>query len=72
MFDSGAPVLLVALDATNQVPITQAFLERLARNGRSPANELVTDLYRANPLVGTGAAYFWDLWRPPRSSTGVC
>jgi inosine-uridine nucleoside N-ribohydrolase len=60
VFASGAPVLLVALDATNQVPITQAFLERLARNSRTPANALVTELYRANPLVGTGAAYFWD------------
>jgi hypothetical protein len=57
---SGAPVLLVALDATNQVPVTPVFLERLALNRHTPAASLVADLYEANPLVGSGDAYFWD------------
>jgi pyrimidine-specific ribonucleoside hydrolase len=60
VFGSGAPLVLVALDATNQVPVTPTFLERLALNVHTPAASLVAELYRANPLVGTGQAYFWD------------
>jgi inosine-uridine nucleoside N-ribohydrolase len=57
---SGAPVVLVALDATNQVPVTPVFLERLGLNSHTAAAALVASLYGANPLVGTGEAYFWD------------
>jgi pyrimidine-specific ribonucleoside hydrolase len=57
---SGAPVVLVALDATNQVPVTPAFLERLGLNSHTAAASLVASLYGANPLVATGEAYFWD------------
>jgi inosine-uridine nucleoside N-ribohydrolase len=57
---SGAPVLLVGLDATNRVPVTPVFLERLALNSHTPAASLVASLYEANPLVGSGDAYFWD------------
>lgn len=60
VFGSGAPLILVALDATNQVPVTPMFLERLALNSHTPAASLVAELYQANPLVGTGHAYFWD------------
>jgi inosine-uridine nucleoside N-ribohydrolase len=60
VFGSGAPLLLVALDATNSVPVTPVFLERLALNSHTPPAALVAELYQANPLVGTGAAYFWD------------
>ena len=60
VFGSGAPLILVGLDATNQVPVTPVFLERLALNSHTPAASLVAELYQANPLVGTGGAYFWD------------
>lgn len=60
VFGSGAPVLLVALDATNQVPVTPVFIERLALNSHTPAASLVAELYQANPLVGSGDAFFWD------------
>jgi pyrimidine-specific ribonucleoside hydrolase len=57
---SGAPLVLVALDATDHVPVTPMFLERLALNSHTPAASLVAELYEANPLVATGEAYFWD------------
>lgn len=60
VFGSGAPLILVPLDATNQVPVTPLFLERLALNRHTPAASLVAELYQANPLVGAGDAYFWD------------
>lgn len=60
VFGSGAPVLLVGLDATNQAPVTPLFLERLALNSHTAAGSLVASLYEANPLAGSGDAYFWD------------
>lgn len=60
VFASGAAVLLVALDATEKAPVTPVFLERLALNTHTPAASLVAELYRANPLVAIGEAYFWD------------
>lgn len=60
VFGAGAPVLLVGLDATGQVPVTSLFLERLALNQHTGAARLVADLYSANSLVLTGDAYFWD------------
>ncbi len=60
LFGSGAPVVLVALDATNRVPVTPLFLERLALNSNTAAASLVASLYEANPLVARGDAYFWD------------
>ncbi len=57
---SGAPVVLVGLDATNRVPVTSEFLERLAVNSHTAAASLVASLYEANPLVASGDAYFWD------------
>jgi inosine-uridine nucleoside N-ribohydrolase len=57
---SGAPVVLVGLDATNQVPITGDFLELLRANNHTEAASLVNELLAANPSVATGEAYFWD------------
>jgi hypothetical protein len=57
---SGAPVLLVGLDATNEVPITGDFLELLRVNNHTEAASLVNRLLAENPSVSTGEAYFWD------------
>ncbi|MDO9496405.1 MAG: nucleoside hydrolase [Nocardioides sp.] len=57
---SGAPIVLVGLDATNQLPITGDFLELLTVNARTEPAKLVDRLIRNNPQVYTGEAYFWD------------
>jgi pyrimidine-specific ribonucleoside hydrolase len=57
---SGAPILLVGLDATGQVPITGDFLELLGANTHTEPARLVDRLIRDNPQVYTGDAYFWD------------
>jgi inosine-uridine nucleoside N-ribohydrolase len=57
---SGAPILLVGLDATGQVPITGDFLELLGANTHTEPARLVDGLIRNNPQVYTGDAYFWD------------
>jgi hypothetical protein len=57
---SGAPVVLVGLDATNQAPITGDFLELLGANAHTAPAKLVDTLIRNNPQVYSGDAYFWD------------
>ncbi len=57
---SGVPVTLVGLDATDQVPVTPAFVERLATHTRTFAAALVQSLYEQNPFVASGDTYFWD------------
>jgi inosine-uridine nucleoside N-ribohydrolase len=57
---SGAPIVLVGLDATNQLPVTGDFLELLGANNHTGPAKLVDRLIRNNPQVYTGQAYFWD------------
>lgn len=57
---SGAPIVLVGLDATDQLPITGDFLELLGANTRTGPAKLVDGLIRNNPQVYSGEAYFWD------------
>jgi pyrimidine-specific ribonucleoside hydrolase len=57
---SGAPITLVALDATNQAPITPEFVEQFQSDTETEAGEIVSGLLASNPLVGSGEAYFWD------------
>lgn len=57
---SGAPVVMVGLDATAQVPVTGDLLELLGANARTEEAALAHRLLRENPLVHTGEAYLWD------------
>ena len=57
---SAAPLTLVGLDATNQAPITDDFVERLEDTAASDTAQLVTELLVGNPLVASGEASFWD------------
>ena len=57
---SGAPTVLVGLDATNQLPVSGDFLELLGANTHTTTAKLVDTLMRNNPLVYSGQAYFWD------------
>jgi inosine-uridine nucleoside N-ribohydrolase len=57
---SGARIVLIGLDATNQAPISGDFLELLAVNTHTEAASLVATLLEQNPSVYTGDAYFWD------------
>ena len=57
---SGAPVVMVGLDATNRAPISGDFLDLLGVNAHTDAAKLVDSLIRNNPQVYTGEAYFWD------------
>jgi inosine-uridine nucleoside N-ribohydrolase len=61
VFRSGAPVTLVALDATDRVPLTVAFIDRLAADHATAAATVaagILDGYR--DFAAAGGAFIWD------------
>ena len=61
VFESGAPITLVPLDATNEVPVTPAFVARLDAEKATPEAEFVAALLAANAeSIAAGSYYFWD------------
>jgi inosine-uridine nucleoside N-ribohydrolase len=61
VFKSGIPIILVPLDATEDVPVTRDFYQTLEKNqDASPAN-LVYEMLTANlGFVDSGGFQFWD------------
>lgn len=58
---SGIPIVLVPLDATNDVPITRRFYNALGSHLNSPAANVVYDILTANlDFVDSGGFQFWD------------
>lgn len=61
VFRSGAPITLAPLDATNQTPLSDAFVERLASGPPTPAGEFVLRaIRRIRPLLRGQTFYLWD------------
>lgn len=61
VFQSGAPITLVPLDATNQAPLSDAFVDRLASGPATPASQFVLRaIRRIHPLLRGQAFYLWD------------
>jgi inosine-uridine nucleoside N-ribohydrolase len=61
VFDSGARIRLVPLDATNQVPINTAFLREVRSKARTPLGMFVgAILERDRRLIEEGTYYAWD------------
>ncbi len=61
VFHSGAPITLVPLDATNQVPVTAAFLRNMEQKCLSPEANFVHEvLRRSEDYIAAARMYFWD------------
>jgi pyrimidine-specific ribonucleoside hydrolase len=63
VLQSGLPVTLVPLDATNHVPVTTDFIERLKDYQDTPEARFVFDVLsqtQYNDFVQDGGYYFWD------------
>ena len=61
VFQSGAPITLVPLDATNHVPLASYFYRAMEDQHSTEAAEAVFDLLKANSyLFQPGAYYWWD------------
>lgn len=60
-FESGAPITLVPLDATNDAPVTLDFLTRLEADQTTPEAQFVyTMLSGSADFIESGGFYFWD------------
>jgi len=61
VLDSGAPITLVPLDATNGAPVTMEFYRRLERDRTTSVAEFVYRVLAAQEqYVRSGSYYFWD------------
>ena len=63
VLQSGVPVTLVPLDATNHVPVTTDFIERLEDDRQTPEAMFVFDVLSKTQyydFVQSGGYYFWD------------
>jgi inosine-uridine nucleoside N-ribohydrolase len=61
VFGSGAPVTLIPLDATNQVPATERSFQAFELNHSTPAAEVIYNLMLNYPsFYQSGENYFWD------------
>ena len=61
VFESGAPITLVPLDATNEVPVTPEFVAQLDAEKTTPEAEFVATLLANNAeSIESGSYYFWD------------
>ena len=59
--ESGAPITLVPLDATNEVPVTPEFVAHLEAEKSTPEAEFVAALLANNAeSIASGSYYFWD------------
>jgi purine nucleosidase len=60
VIQSGIPITLIPLDATNKVPLTRGFIDRLATQS-SVASQLASQSWQlAATQQGGGQYYFWD------------
>jgi inosine-uridine nucleoside N-ribohydrolase len=61
VLQSGAPVTLVPLDATNQAPVTLDFYQRLGAARDTPEAEFAhAVLGQQRDMIAGGGYYFWD------------
>ncbi len=61
VFKSGIPIILIPLDATDDVPVTRNFYKALEKNRNTPMAKLVYEMLRANlDFVDSGGFQFWD------------
>lgn len=60
VLDSGVPVTLVPLDATNDAPLTLDFVERLAADAGTPQAQFVAEVMEELRGLIEFGYYFWD------------
>ena len=61
VLESGAPVTLVPLDATNHVPVNMALYERIEKKRASPEVEFTFSvLMQLGESIDAGGYYLWD------------
>lgn len=74
VFESGVPLFIVPLNATNQAPLTSDFIERVRNARKTPAQSFVLrTIDRIASSNSTGEYYHWDpLAAVVASDPGLC
>jgi inosine-uridine nucleoside N-ribohydrolase len=61
VFNSGVPITLIPLDATEHAPITKQFYDRIADDRTTPAANFVYEVIKPYAqMQRTVRSYFWD------------
>jgi inosine-uridine nucleoside N-ribohydrolase len=63
VFQSGVPITLVPLDATNHAPVTDSFVKRIKNDRQTPEARFVFDVMTKTEyqdFIRMGGYYFWD------------
>jgi inosine-uridine nucleoside N-ribohydrolase len=61
VFESGVPITLIPLDATNHVPVTMSLFQRLRNNHTTRAATFTHNIFYLNQgWIQTGKYYLWD------------
>jgi inosine-uridine nucleoside N-ribohydrolase len=60
VIDAALTVRLISLDGTNQVPVTQAFAERVRTEATGPGALVLAELFAQNPFMTDGTYFLWD------------
>lgn len=60
IFASGIPVVMVGLDATNQVPVSREVVDRMKSEGSGLAVSFAVETLERLRLVDAFDSYFWD------------
>jgi len=61
VFESGIPVVMIGLDATNQSRLTMEFYEKVKEEAKTQEAEFVTEvLGQMQSFIESGNWYFWD------------
>jgi inosine-uridine nucleoside N-ribohydrolase len=61
VFESGAPITLVALDATNHAPVTMAFYAHIGADHSTPPADFAYGVFAImQGFIQSGEYYFWD------------
>ena len=60
VIDAGLTVRLISLDGTSQVPVTEAFAERIQRDAAGPGALVLAELFAGHPFMTDGSYFLWD------------
>lgn len=60
VIDAGLTVRLISLDGTNQVPVTEAFAERVRTQATGPGALVLAELFAGHPFMTDGTYFLWD------------
>ncbi len=60
VIDARLAVRLISLDGTNQVPVTEAFAQRVQAEATGPGALVLAELFAGHPFMTDGTYFLWD------------